>query len=406
MRGIYPRFRGARWPVNKGPDSSIDLHSKCEQTPKFRLNDRLTDVSAVSMIGVAMLVSILYLRSIQYSLMKVKVNGDLNINELPTHGEGSIKIAPPATQCDWACYIQNYDDLQYMTDPETARNHYLRHGMTEGRDCSCKRLPDNCNWKCYLDNYDDLRYLNQTEHAAVDHYVEYGMDEERDCTCPVKFRPKTANDTAAICVIASEEEIYLDEWLDFHLGIGFGHIYIYDNSDNFDLGNGWLTRRPRLSGKVTVEHFPGYGKQMPAYKHCLRDYVRFDGHAWVAFFDIDEFLVLKKHANVIDFLLDHCKQGSVSLNWQLFGWDGRLQFSPGPVTMRFQGQTFVSENNHVKTISNVDAIMPGEPNNPHYVLLVDEHEQLDTDGNIVYDMWSNKAGPTDVASIHHYHTKR
>lgn len=116
--------------------------------------------------------------------------------------------------------------------------------------------------------------------------------------------------------------------------------------------------------------------------------------------------MLKKHANVIDFLLDHCKQGSVSLNWQLFGWDGRLQFSPGPVTMRFQGQTFVSENNHVKTISNVDAIMPGEPNNPHYVLLVDEHEQLDTDGNIVYDMWSNKAGPTDVASIHHYHTKR
>eukprot|EP00956_Cyclotella_meneghiniana_P000675 scaffold713_cov68-Cyclotella_meneghiniana.AAC.2 len=206
--------------------------------------------------------------------------------------------------------------------------------------------------------------MERTKRNAIEHYFKYGIAEERDCTCPPNFRSKTANDTAAICALDTSTS----------------------TTHNFDLGNGWLDCRPRLTNKVTVRHFPGEGKQLSAYRHCLKNDVRPHGHGWVAFLDVDEFLILLKHVNVVDFLLSYCEQGS-------------------PVTRRFQGHVWVKENIHVKTVSNVDAIQPGEPTNPHYACLIDGHHQLDTDGNTVSKMWNNEARPTDVALIYHYHTK-
>jgi hypothetical protein len=287
---------------------------------------------------------------------------------------------------------------------ELAVEHWVNYGREESRNCFCKSMPDDCNWKCYIDKYPDL--MNFTKLEAISHYLGNGISEERDCTCPRVFRSKTLEDTAVVCAIVSAEEMYIDEWIDYHLGLGFSHIFIYDNSDEFDLGHGWLGRRTRLQNSVTINHLPGAGMQMLAYKQCLKQYVNPQGHAWVSFLDVDEFLVLKSHTNVVSFLLDHRKQGSVSINWELFSWDGRLQFSPEPVTRRFVGQVSSVENVHVKVIANADAILPGQPENPHFVRLVEGHHELDTDGNEVMDMWMNEARPTDVALVYHYHTKR
>jgi hypothetical protein len=37
---------------------------------------------------------------------------------------------------------------------------------------------------------------------------------------------------AVICAIALDEELYIDEWIRYHLLLGFNHIYVYDNSEN------------------------------------------------------------------------------------------------------------------------------------------------------------------------------
>jgi hypothetical protein len=66
------------------------------------------------------------------------------------------------------------------------------------------------------------------------------------------FKAKPTGPTAAICCIVTEEEAYLHEWIDYHLGIGFDHVYIYDNSQDFDLQ---LWHRKH----ATVKHFPGLG---------------------------------------------------------------------------------------------------------------------------------------------------
>lgn len=213
---------------------------------------------------------------------------------------------------------------------------------------------------------------------------------------------KIEMDTAAICIIVSNEEYYLDEWLDYHLGLGFAHIYIYDNTDSFDLGHGWLDRRPRLYGKVTVLSYPGQDKQGSSYQHCGQNYL-LGRYRWVGFFDADEYLVLKKHSTIKSFLMEYCETGAISINWQIHSWNGRLQYSPEPVTKRFQGMHAVDQ--HVKTISSVDAVNWTVTHHPHYTFLKAGFQQVDTNGDEISPKWQNRRFPSDVALFFHHHCK-
>jgi hypothetical protein len=55
-------------------------------------------------------------------------------------------------------------------------------------------------------------------------------------------------------------------------------------------------------------------------------------HTWTAFFDVDEFLILKKHAHVEDFLLEKRARGTLAVNWLMFSGMSRTPRSPAPVT--------------------------------------------------------------------------
>ena len=91
-------------------------------------------------------------------------------------------------------------------------------------------------------------------------------------------------------------------------------------------------------GLVELVHFtasdPGGKRQRPAYTDCLT--TRGQAHTWVGFIDIDEFLVLKRHACANEFLRAHLTQGSLSLNWHNFGTAKEATYKPLPVTRRFQ----------------------------------------------------------------------
>ena len=39
-----------------------------------------------------------------------------------------------------------------------------------------------------------------------------------------------ANHSVAIVAIARMENPYVNEWIQYHIGLGFDHVYIYDNS--------------------------------------------------------------------------------------------------------------------------------------------------------------------------------
>jgi len=90
-----------------------------------------------------------------------------------------------------------------------------------------------------------------------------------------------------VVVIIRDEAPYLTEWLAYHHALGVQHFFIYDNGSTDELHE---VLRPWLNhGLVTLMHWPLPGGQIDAYGHALR----FFGPSvdWLAYFDIDEFVV-------------------------------------------------------------------------------------------------------------------
>ncbi len=90
-----------------------------------------------------------------------------------------------------------------------------------------------------------------------------------------------------VVVILRNEGPYLDEWLAYHHALGVDHFFIYDNGSTDELHEviePWVNH-----GLVTLVHWPLPGGQIDAYSHALRFYGPSVG--WLAFFDVDEFVV-------------------------------------------------------------------------------------------------------------------
>lgn len=205
---------------------------------------------------------------------------------------------------------------------------------------------------------------------------------------------------ACICAIAKNEDLYLDEWITYHLALGFKHIFLYDNHDKPILEK-LLRSRGHNSDILTVIHWPGHAAQYPAYNHFIKQDNLNNKYKWVSFHDIDEFVVLKKHKNITEFLEEYCPHGSISLNWLCFGTSNQKSYTPFPVTQRFQ-RCESKPDQHVKSISVIKEIE--HITNAHYVYLKPGGIQRDTLGKKFFGPW-NENGPIDVARIHHYWCK-
>lgn len=151
----------------------------------------------------------------------------------------------------------------------------------------------------------------------------------------------------ALVCITKNEKMYIREYIDYYLKLGFHRIFLYDNSPNFELRNFHNVR------KVVVIHFPGEVKQIPAYNHFLKKFKSI--YDYVAFFDTDEFLVLKKHRNISDFCKHMVPSGAIGINWYFYGNNGHEHYSPEFVTKRFTKREN-RMNPNVKTIAKCSDI--------------------------------------------------
>jgi len=209
---------------------------------------------------------------------------------------------------------------------------------------------------------------------------------------------------AALCAIQKWGLRYIDEWVDFNLAIGFETIYIYDNSDNFELQH-WLKTRIDDHGRIVIKHFPGGANQIRAYTECGRFIRGSKSHSWIAFFDIDEFLVVqdqKKYPYIMDFLDTMPEYASgLAVNWFMFG-SNQTAYEPKPLTLRCQKRQ-ADVNMHIKTIVRAEAFE--KMTNPHFVEYPSgAYHTLDSNGKIVKGPF-NENGPSDRIVLHHYRIK-
>jgi hypothetical protein len=211
------------------------------------------------------------------------------------------------------------------------------------------------------------------------------------------------NISSRVCIVAIifEEDLYIQEWIDYHVNIlRFDHIYLYDNTDNFDSQYlAWVHPKEALS----IEHMPGKLMMGPAHNDFLSKHKNSD--MWAFFIDIDEFIILRQHRFIQEFVADYAVYGgSVSLNWVIFGSNGHLSYSLETVMSRFTSRS-ASVSPYVKSM----VYLPHSRvvNSPHSVDLIEGQFHRDTHGNIIeleLKAWNFK-GDVEIAAINHYHTK-
>eukprot|EP00980_Cylindrotheca_fusiformis_P009281 scaffold2032_cov122-Cylindrotheca_fusiformis.AAC.3 len=215
--------------------------------------------------------------------------------------------------------------------------------------------------------------------------------------------------SAALCAVQKGALRYIDEWVDYNLAIGFDKLYIYDNSDDFETEEWYYSNTiiPNLQDRVEIQHFPGVKIQIEAYSACIERLQRERKHSWIAFLDLDEFLVIrdtKKYPYVMDLLddlPDHV--GGLAMNWVMFQMNNQTHYEPKPVTLRFQHRKEKATNRHVKTIARTEHLWKAHPHHAWYKLFSGVRS-VDTSGHTVWGPFNDRM-TDDVVAVYHFHTK-
>lgn len=197
------------------------------------------------------------------------------------------------------------------------------------------------------------------------------------------FKKKFMN-IALVC-IAKNEDNYIQEWVTYHLKLGFDSIYIYENDWVSNVNN------PKVF-KIPVK---GQKQQIPMYNHFIKNYK--NEYDWVSFLDVDEFIVLKKHNSIKEFLSNYPNEDAIGINWVFFG-DNGLSFSGEySVIERFTKRQKMADR-HIKSIVN--------PKKVQYMNVHNHNGKcVDTSGKEISYTPFNPNGPIDIVQINHYFTK-
>jgi hypothetical protein len=172
-----------------------------------------------------------------------------------------------------------------------------------------------------------------------------------------RFQPLPPDPTVypielAICAIAKNEARYLLEWIAYHRVVGVEHFLIFDNDSND--GTSEMLEKLTETGFVERVSWPngedGGPPQLAAYGeglNRLRDRAK-----WIAFIDLDEFLLPLQSDDVKEVLRDFEDAAGLVVPWRIFGSSGEEIWRDEPVITRFthRAPDDHSVNNSVKTI--------------------------------------------------------
>lgn len=124
---------------------------------------------------------------------------------------------------------------------------------------------------------------------------------------------------SCLVAIAKDEDKYIDEWLSYHLKVGFDRIIL--------IRNNWKYEPKVVDDRITIIDDDSNDRttQNRAYNRIIQEHCK--DFEWIAFWDIDEFLVLKKAKNINEFLDDYEEYAAVGVNWRMFG-DSNITYDP------------------------------------------------------------------------------
>lgn len=133
-------------------------------------------------------------------------------------------------------------------------------------------------------------------------------------------KAQTKYTLSAVCIFNNEAD-YLQEWIEYHRIVGIEHFYLYNNnSDDHYLS----VLDPYIKqGIVELTNWPSPPErnwshwQVLAYEDCLKKCKHLT--KWLAFFDVDEFIIPVVDQTIPEFLKDYENYAGVTIFWQNYG---------------------------------------------------------------------------------------
>ena len=202
----------------------------------------------------------------------------------------------------------------------------------------------------------------------------------------------------SICAIAKDEGCYFREWLEFHRLVGVDKFYIYDNESSDDTQK--ILEPYITTGVVEYIYWPGKKQQIPAYADCVQKY-KYDTQ-WLAFIDLDEFIVPVEKQSIRDILQSlPANVSQLLMGWLIYGSSGNVTKPEGLVIENYRYRGDESTSNDYKAILNPRKYLKSV--NPHYCICAGKT----IDENLMEIISPNLKIPLSNSKIrtHHYHCK-
>ena len=213
-----------------------------------------------------------------------------------------------------------------------------------------------------------------------------------------------------VCCICKNEGRYIEEFVEYHLELGFDKIIIGDNNDIDGERYDDQLKDYIDYGEVEIVDLRGkVAQQLLFYNNIIKNYK----YEWCAFIDCDEFITFAKcseYTDIKDFLNSRKNIYAYALNWRVYGDNNRVYAGKGDVLDRFKipmPDDFkfhynFPENNHIKSLiklSGDEFIFYRTPHNVNF------NGYYSPSGKKIKTSPFNPNQDFDVLYIRHFYTK-
>ncbi|KAI7846321.1 hypothetical protein COHA_000158 [Chlorella ohadii] len=250
------------------------------------------------------------------------------------------------------------------------------------------------------------------------------------------------NPYVALCLSVKDEWAELPEWVEHHLKVGVGKMYILDDGSQPPMSTvlapyiasgaveyHWFEGVPQppqpfaapspaaaervgagAAAPVLPELLSGFNYsngerfQLFAYDWCMQHHR--NDHTWMGFVDVDEYIILRADIPSLPELLQRYEQfGGLALFSKIFGTNGHKTRPAGGTRQGFTKCAPAMQKEYYKTIANLHYVLPTIGKfGPHAFRMRDGAKTVNSRGLTVISGESERVVKDEIF-LHHYWTR-